>query len=466
MRRHGLVLASCLLVVTLGARADERRDAIQKVFGDFKASVVTVAFHVRMGDQADSQVQQQRIPGVLVDKNGLVMVSSLYFPEQVPVSRLSDFRVVTSLGPVAEGYPARFLGRGRNPLLAFVRVTDPKRLPDVAAMAFDEDPVQLGDELLMVFPSDRREKPSFALGMCNMEIDSPVQGWGMTATAAPGCPALTLDGKAVGVVAGRQDGQQIQTYILGAKEILPSVRNPPSAPSAASAQAFSQPAWARGWLGLVYLEEIGGKDMAEEFGLPADTGGIIVGALIDDSPADKAGLQVGDVILSFLDADLRNAKGRAAFHARAQGVAVGVKVPVVVWRDGHEVPLTITTVPVPKLAAQAERRVLSGFGLVVREIVLDDRFAMRLTKEETGVLCESVAPATRAADAGLNPGDIIKKLNEEEVHDIRDFKRVFRRLSEERPDEIFLRVLRGGRDTLVCRMEPRWESLPVESGEE
>jgi serine protease Do len=138
----------------------------------------------------------------------------------------------------------------------------------------------------------------------------------------------------------------------------------------------------------------------------------------------------------------------------------------VAWRDGREVPLTITTVSVPKLAAQAERMVLSEFGLVVREIVLDDRFAMCLSKEEAGVLCENVAPATRAGDAGLRPGDVVKRLNEEAVRDIQDFRRVFRHLSEERPDEIFLRVLRGGRDTLVCRMEPRWESLPVESGEE
>ena len=143
-----------------------------------------------------------------------------------------------------------------------------------------------------------------------------------------------------------------------------------------------------------------------------------------------------------------------------------MKVPIVVWRDGREVPLTIVTTSIPKLIAQAERMVLSEFGLVLREIVPDDRFAMRLSKEEAGVLCESVAPATRAGDAGLRPGDIVKKLNEEEVRGIQDFRRVFRRLSEERPDEIFLMVLRGGRDTLVCRMEPRWESLSVEPGEE
>ncbi len=211
MRRHGALLSSCLILVALTARADERRDAIQKVFHDRKDAVVVVSFRIRTGDQANSQAQQQRIPGVLVDKDGLVMVSSLPFPEQIPLSRLSDFRVLTSLGSVEEGYPARFLGRGRNPQLAFLRVTDPKRLPEMAPMAFEESPVQLGDELLMVFPSDQREKPTFALGMCNQEMDAPVQGWGLTATAALGCPAFTLDGKAVGVVAGRQNGQQIQT---------------------------------------------------------------------------------------------------------------------------------------------------------------------------------------------------------------------------------------------------------------
>lgn len=442
-----------------------RRDAIQKQYQTFKDSVVVVSFLFRGNDQAgqpQAQAVPQRIPGILVDGRGLVMVSSINFPEQAPLNRFSEFRVITGPGPEEEGYPARFLGRGRCPHVAFLRIQDPKKLPEIHPATFEDVPPQLGDEFMILGPSDRRDRPMFVLGTCNLMLDGVVQGWGMTMVLNPGCLIVSSEGKATGVMAGVLRGpQQVVSYALPAKEFLADIQAPPAAPHVGPAGTpVAVPAKPRGWLGISYIQPIQSSDMAEDFGLPANAGGIIVGGVIDESPAAKAGFQPGDVIVKFDGHEVkRDQKSLADFQLKGQRVAPGERIPVTLWRDGKTLDVALVAAPMPKLAAQAERFPLQPFGLVIREVVLDDRYALRLSKDEKGVLCEQVVPGTRAGDAGLAPNDLVKKINGEEIATVADFRRVFKAHQEARTAELFLTVLRQGRDTLICRMEPRWDAL-------
>ena len=205
------------------------------------------------------------------------------------------------------------------------------------------------------------------------------------------------------------------------------------------------------------------RELAEDFGLPADSGGMIIGGVVEESPAAKAGLRVGDVILGFRGVTLKPMnRAQGIFLEQAAQVVTADKVGMVVWRDGEKLEVTLTAASPPKAAAQAERVMLSEIGMGVREIVLDDRFNLRLPKGEAGVVCESVAQATPASDAGLMPGDVLKKLNDEEIRDLSAFRKAFRALVKKQPEEVYFTVLRGGRDTLLCRMRPRWSGPPAD----
>jgi serine protease Do len=92
----------------------------------------------------------------------------------------------------------------------------------------------------------------------------------------------------------------------------------------------------RGWLG-VQIQDID-EDLAEGFGLK-HAGGAAVADVVEDSPADKAGIEVGDVIVRFGDRDIDGAKtlGQAVAETDPED-KVGVKV----WRNGKEKTVHVT----------------------------------------------------------------------------------------------------------------------------
>ena len=137
---------------------------------------------------------------------------------------------------------------------------------------------------------------------------------------------------------------------------------------------------------------------------------------------------------------------------------VGQEVTLEVWRGGKTLTIKAKLEDQPKSAGEAERYVVRKFGMTVREMVLEDRLGRELPTDATGVVVSFLEPAGWAQDGGLQPGDIVKKVQDQDVKTLADFRKAFDAEVGKKPKEIVLFVLRGKTETQLIRIEPRWDA--------
>ncbi|MHB1219515.1 MAG: DegQ family serine endoprotease [Alphaproteobacteria bacterium] len=176
----------------------------------------------------------------------------------------------------------------------------------------------------------------------------------------------------------------------------------------------------RGWLG-VHIQTVT-DEIADNFGL-SPARGALVASLNEGSPAKKAGIQPGDIILSFDGKEIKRMRSLPSIVAETP---VGKSVPVSVWRKGKEETMSIVLgeLPEDQVAAAApgskekppaEPKGVSELGMTMTALTDDVRQRFQLDKEVNGVLITAVAPNSSAAERGISPGDIILQVQDEKV---------------------------------------------------
>lgn len=201
----------------------------------------------------------------------------------------------------------------------------------------------------------------------------------------------------------------------------------------------------RGWLGVV-IQEVN-KDLAESFGLDKPAGALVA-QLLEGGPADKGGLQVGDVILSLngkpiiMSADLPHLVG---------GLKPGEKAELNVVRDGSRRKLDVTVGTLPEEgqelassgSAQGGERSSNRLGVSVVELTAEQKKGLDL---KGGVVVKEVLSGP-AAMIGLRPGDVITHLNNQAIDSTATFAAVAQELPKNR--SVSMRVLRQGRASFI-----------------
>jgi serine protease Do len=149
-----------------------------------------------------------------------------------------------------------------------------------------------------------------------------------------------------------------------------------------------------------------------------------------DSPAEKSGIQVGDVILSF---DGREVTNSGALPPIVGATQIGKKVSVEVNRDGKVRTLRIQLGELPdddQLAAretESAERVSVLLGMEVAEPTPELREALDLPSG--GVLVQQVKPGA-AQEAGIRSGDVLSMIDGKKIRSVKHFKEVVQELSE------------------------------------
>lgn len=174
-----------------------------------------------------------------------------------------------------------------------------------------------------------------------------------------------------------------------------------------------------GWLG-VQVQEV-----TPEIAAGLDLGkysGAVVSGITSGGPAAEAKLQVGDVILTF---DGREVTDTRALMRMAARTGVGRAVPVAVWRDRREEQATVTlrTWPTSELGENIELSPPSPsqqsqnypLGLALAEANDVWRETYQLASDQKGVVVLAVSPTGAGADAGLKPGQVILRVERNEV---------------------------------------------------
>jgi serine protease Do len=175
----------------------------------------------------------------------------------------------------------------------------------------------------------------------------------------------------------------------------------------------------RGWLG-VYIQKVT-PELAESLGL-ADARGALVAKVLDNGPAQAAGVKRGDVIVAFDNQPVNVSNELPLLVGRTD---LGHKGILKVIRDKQtiELPVTITQSREPEIVAAAEKSekpdlgAVSPFGLHVKDLSPD--LAKELGLDTAGgVVISSVQPGSRADEAGLRARDVIIEVNRAAVKDV------------------------------------------------
>ncbi len=175
----------------------------------------------------------------------------------------------------------------------------------------------------------------------------------------------------------------------------------------------------RGWLG-VQIQDIT-EDLARSFNLPS-TEGALVAQVVEDSPAEKAGLQVQDVILEI---DGKKVKNTVELREEVAGRAPGTKVKLKILRDGKERTIEVVLGEFPESETPARRKraenTYEKLGFSVTNLTPNLAQQFGFDPDERGVVVTRVRPGSNAYEAGLNTGALIKRINRKKINNINDF---------------------------------------------
>jgi len=208
----------------------------------------------------------------------------------------------------------------------------------------------------------------------------------------------------------------------------------------------------RGWLG-VSIQEVT-SDLAEEFGVK-DLKGALVSGIIKGSPAEKAAIKQGDVILQY---NGKVVEDTGHLRNMVSQTPIGTKVHVKLLRQKKEVEVDVVIAELPKKMAEAPSRNAEESeenqeestaltGLVVRELTPDLAARLGIDENENGVVVVKVDTDSKLFEAGIRPGDIVLQINQKNIATIEDYKKAASKIRSK--ERVLLLIRRKGEDLFV-----------------
>ncbi|MFY7842956.1 MAG: PDZ domain-containing protein [Rhabdochlamydiaceae bacterium] len=187
-------------------------------------------------------------------------------------------------------------------------------------------------------------------------------------------------------------------------------------------QLISKGSVTRAFLG-VSLQAVD-KEIAEAFNLDKIEG-VLIADITKDSPADKAGLKQGDILLQ---CDNQPIKSLGGFRNQISMTPPGKEVELMINRKGSTKKIRV------QLGQAADRKsesvLMQKIGLELENLSPDLAFSLGLDKKETGLVVTKVKAGSPAAMAGLRPGFLILQVNHDPVKSLDDFSRIISNLGK------------------------------------
>ena len=195
----------------------------------------------------------------------------------------------------------------------------------------------------------------------------------------------------------------------------------------------------RGWLGVAIQDVT--EDLAKSFGLEKAKG-ILVSETQPDSPADKAGIRQGDVLLSLNGTELKDV---ADLRNKVALIIPGTEISVQLIREGKPLDVNVKIGEQPadfgSLAQkQTTNSVLGKFGLTVQDLTQDlaEQFGYQ---DRQGVIISEVSPDSPAGQAGLKTGQLIEEVNKTRITSVADLQKVIGQSADS--ERVLLKIRSG-----------------------
>jgi serine protease Do len=376
--------------------------------GEFKDFFGEEFFKHFFGEIPQEQMRQRSLgSGVVVSEDGYILTNNHVVAE-------ADEIVVTFTEK--EQYEAKIIGRDPKTDIALIKIEMNKKIP--FAKLGDSDELRVGDWVVAI---------GNPFGLGNTVTAGIVSAKGRTIGAGPyddfiqtdasinpgnsGGPLFNLDGEVVGIntaifsQTGGNIGIGFAIPINMAKSVMSQLKDKGKV--------------TRGWLGVTIQNVT--PEIKEKFDL-TKTEGALVAEVAKDSPAEKAGLQRGDVIIRFDDKKVTVMSTLPPIVAQTP---VGKEIEIVVIRKGKEKRLTVRIAelkeeaPAAPLAPEIEE----AFGFSVQELTPELAEALSLQGEK-GVVVSGIRRGGSADEAGLQRGDLIQEIENRPVESMDDYKKI------------------------------------------
>jgi serine protease Do len=363
--------------------------------------------------------------GFIIRKDGLILTNNHVVEKAQEITvTLTD----------KQQYKAKILGRDPKTDLAVIKI-DPKAALTTAPLG-NSDELRVGDWVMAI---------GNPFGLSNTVTSGIVSAKGRTIGAGPyddfiqtdasinpgnsGGPLFNMAGEVVGIntaifsQGGGNIGIGFAIPVNLVKNLVPELETKGTV--------------TRGWLGVSVQPMT--PELARSFGLDKEYGAL-VGDVMAQGPAEKAGIKRGDVIVSY---NGKRIDDTATLPALVASTPVGKTVPVEILRDGKTQTLIVGIAKLNDQTAMLEQgQEKSELGLALQNIRPEERAAMNLTGNE-GVLVASVVPGSPAARANINAGEVILQVNRASVNSVQKIKDEIGKTSGDRPLLLLLRRADG-----------------------
>lgn len=403
--------------------------------------------------------------GILVGKRGQVMLGGEIFPqdefEQDARQHIVEFEIEFLDG---DGGPADFLGIDKENNLVFLQLKSKERTPFIRF--------------------ESTERP--ALGTVLSVVGRLAEGFGGTPLVKQvrvaavtdegywvledildlrflGGPVFDASGASVGFLGIKTpppgvDPQAEPAYFPTFVATVPRAKRfglPVVIPANLFSESMKHPSplpkkesQEKAWIGVT-LQAVA-SELAEFWGMPSDSG-VAITSVIEGSPASRAGLQVGDVVLEYNgdpvraeeDADLEG------FIRTVQRTAVGHPVPLKIFRDGSTQQIAIQLGQAPMPMRTAPFFISRDFGMKVRNLTFDFLQRRNLPSDLKGVVVEELESGGWARVSGLQIGDVILEVLQTKVEDVDELKAVLETARESKRQEVVFFVQSGPNTTFL-----------------
>lgn len=194
-------------------------------------------------------------------------------------------------------------------------------------------------------------------------------------------------------------------------------------------------------------------ELAKSFALTGQPRGALAASVTAGSPAERAGIKRGDVILGLNGAPVSDSRD---LSLKVSMMAPGTPVKLKVFRDGHEqeIPVTLAELPAnAQTAGDADKGTSPGpqLGISVDQLTPRTVRQLSLPAQTTGVVVTDVQSASPAEEAGLRRGDVIQEVNRKPVTSTQQFRSAVQQAGSQ---PVLLLIDRGG-DRMYVVVDPK-----------
>lgn len=215
-------------------------------------------------------------------------------------------------------------------------------------------------------------------------------------------------------------------------------------------QLIKQGKVTRGWLGIT-IQEIT-PEIAQKFGL-RQSEGALVSDVAKNSPAHKAGIMRGDIILEFNGKKVRDVATLRNMVAQSK---IGLQVEIKILRRDKEIIVKPIIMELPADLGDMVPSSLQGMdinenalsGITVMDLNAAIAKQLGIDKDDKGVVIVKVEHGSPAEDAGLRKGDVVQEIDRQRISNLNDFNKAVSKIKPS--DSVLLFINRGGKRFYVA----------------